>query len=95
MGIYLPSRISAHVHLAVIQVSLRVHLPGNVLLASSPESPHGFCVKISDFGLARKMDIQSRIETKTTGTVSYMPPEVLSEGIVSKVRALCIKCHLI
>ncbi|EIE18366.1 kinase-like protein, partial [Coccomyxa subellipsoidea C-169] len=57
---------------------------GNVLLASSPDSPHGFSVKISDFGLSRNMDIQSRIETKTTGTVNYMPPEVLSDGIVSK-----------
>ena len=34
------------------------------------------------------MDIQSRIETKTTGTVNYMPPEVLSDGIVSKVGFL-------
>jgi serine/threonine protein kinase len=61
---------------------------GNVLLSSSPDSAHGFSVKISDFGLSRKMDIQSRIETKTTGTVNYMPPEVLSEGIVSKVRPI-------
>ncbi|CAL8465702.1 g5238 [Coccomyxa elongata] len=57
---------------------------GNVLLASSPDAPHGFRAKISDFGLSRKMDIQSRIETKTTGTINYMPPEVLSDGIVSK-----------
>lgn len=59
---------------------------GNVLLASAPDAPHGFTAKIGDFGLSRKMDIQSRIETKTTGTVNYMPPEVLSEGIISKVR---------
>ncbi|CAL8465638.1 g5174 [Coccomyxa elongata] len=57
---------------------------GNVLLASAPDAPHGFTAKISDFGLSRRMDIQSRIETKTTGTVNYMPPEVLSEGIISK-----------
>jgi serine/threonine protein kinase len=56
-----------------------------VLLASNAAAPHGFCIKISDFGMSRKMDIQSRIATKTTGTVTYMPPEVLAEGIVSKV----------
>lgn len=58
---------------------------GNVLLTSSADTAHGFGVKISDFGMCRKLDIQSKIATKTTGTVTYMPPEVLSEGMVSKV----------
>ena len=58
---------------------------GNILLTSSPSNPHGFCAKISDFGLARNLDLVSRVETKTTGTVTHMPPEVLSDGIVSKV----------
>ena len=57
---------------------------GNVLLTSSQANPHGFCAKISDFGLARNLDLVSRVETKTTGTVTHMPPEVLSDGIISK-----------
>jgi len=39
---------------------------------------------VSDFGLARDMDVLSKIETKTTGTVTHMAPEVLSRGVVSK-----------
>ncbi|BDA44193.1 probable serine/threonine-protein kinase STY13 at C-terminar half [Coccomyxa sp. Obi] len=57
---------------------------GNVLLTSCTSNPHGFCAKVSDFGLARDMEVVSRVETKTTGTVTHMPPEVLSHGIISK-----------
>lgn len=57
---------------------------GNILLTSCQTNPHGFCAKISDFGLARNLDLVSRVETKTTGTVTHMPPEVLSDGIISK-----------
>ena len=60
---------------------------GNILLTSCPNNPHGFRAKISDFGLARNLDLVSRVETKTTGTVTHMPPEVLSDGIVSKVES--------
>ena len=48
--------------------------------------PHGFSAKVSDFGMAREMDIQSKIATATTGTVTYMPPETIADGMVSKVR---------
>lgn len=40
--------------------------------------------QVSDFGLARDLDILSKIETKTTGTVTHMAPEVLAKGVVSK-----------
>ena len=40
--------------------------------------------QVSDFGLARDLDVLSKIETKTTGTVTHMAPEVLSRGVVSK-----------
>ena len=71
-----------------MSVSCRLMLcgAGNVLLTSSQANPHGFCAKISDFGLARNLDLVSRVETKTTGTVTHMPPEVLSDGIISKAR---------
>lgn len=58
---------------------------GNVMLASTSTVPHGFAAKVSDFGLAREMDIQSKIATNTTGTVTYMPPETIADGMVSKV----------
>ena len=57
-----------------------------MLLTSCSSNPHGFCAKISDFGLARNLDLVSRVETKTTGTVTHMPPEILSDGIISKAR---------
>ena len=40
---------------------------GNVLLAASREAPHGFCAKVCDFGLARRMDVASRVDTRTYG----------------------------
>jgi len=58
---------------------------GNILLASHPESPSGVLAKIADFGLARTMDVQSKIETRAYGTVTHMPPELLVKGILSKV----------
>ena len=64
---------------------------GNVLLTSSPDSAHGFVAKIGDLGLSRQMEIQSRIQTQTSGTVTYMAPEVLSDGFVSKVSVAHIK----
>ncbi|KAK9834139.1 hypothetical protein WJX81_001741 [Elliptochloris bilobata] len=57
---------------------------GNILLTSCTANTHGFTAKVSDFGLARDMDVLSKIETKTTGTVTHMAPEVLSKGVVSK-----------
>eukprot|EP00798_Chlamydomonas_sp_ICE-L_P013679 gene13679-19567_t len=62
----------------------------NVLLAKSVSTEQtgsrGFHIKIADFGLARIMDIMhgSRIQTKTYGTITHMPPETLLDGIISK-----------
>ncbi len=41
-------------------------------------------MQIADFGLARALDIKSRIQTKTCGTLTHQPPETLMEGIISK-----------
>eukprot|EP00884_Botryococcus_braunii_P014358 jgi/Botrbrau1/22923/Bobra.0030s0002.2 len=57
---------------------------GNVLLQSCSERPYGFAAKIADFGLARQMDIQSRISTDSYGTVSYLAPETFTQGIIGK-----------
>ena len=49
---------------------------GNILLTSGTQNAHGFSAKVSDFGLARDLDVLSKIQTKTTGTVTHMAPEV-------------------
>ena len=67
---------------------------GNVLLASCDSVPHGFRAKISDFGLARNLSIQSKIETRTYGTITHMPLELLCDGIMSKVWQLPHERHL-
>ena len=51
---------------------------------------HGI-VQVSDFGMSRELDVKSRIETKTYGTVTHMAPELLSNGHLSKVRPRT--CH--
>ena len=59
---------------------------GNVLLATDETCKLGLVAKIADFGLARNLDVSSRIETRTYGTVTHMPPELLEKGIFTKVR---------
>jgi serine/threonine protein kinase len=54
----------------------------NVLLCSADKDGRGFTAKVTDFGLARISD--RTITTKTVGTVSHMPPELLVDGIMSK-----------
>ena len=49
-------------------------------------APHGITAKVADFGLSREMHCRSRVETRTCGTITHMPPELLSSDVVSKVR---------
>ena len=58
-----------------------------MLLTSNQEAPHGFRAKVADFGLARALTAGSRVETRSYGTVTHMPFELLCSGILSKVRA--------
>uniref|UniRef100_A0A7S3VRN2 Protein kinase domain-containing protein n=1 Tax=Dunaliella tertiolecta TaxID=3047 RepID=A0A7S3VRN2_DUNTE len=62
--------------------------PYNVLLTTSgprtTEGNRGFVAKVSDFGLARALNIASRITTKTYGTLTHQPPETLVEGTISR-----------
>jgi hypothetical protein len=54
----------------------------NILLSSSKKDGRGFIAKVTDFGLSR---ISNReITTKTVGTVSHMPPELLVDGVMTK-----------
>lgn len=50
-----------------------------MLLTQSGADPRGFVALVADFGLARVARGGS-IAVESYGTVSHMPPEVLSEG---------------
>jgi Protein tyrosine and serine/threonine kinase len=54
----------------------------NVLLSNSEENIRGFIAKVTDFGLSRAS--KDDVTTKTVGTVSHMPPELLLEGLMTK-----------
>jgi hypothetical protein len=61
---------------------------GNILLTEDTEAAHGWRAKVADFGMARATDVTSRIKTRTYGTVTHMPPELLRDGAMSKVCSL-------
>ncbi|BDA44406.1 probable mitogen-activated protein kinase kinase kinase 11 at C-terminar half [Coccomyxa sp. Obi] len=56
---------------------------GNILLTSSSKDARKFTCKVADFGLSRVLS-QEAISTGTFGTVTHMPPELLTTGRLSK-----------
>ena len=60
---------------------------------SSAANTHGFKVKVTDFGLARQMDFNSRIQTQTSGTVGYMAVEVTGGRLMASACA-AMRCLL-
>lgn len=53
----------------------------NVLLVTDEEDPYGHMAKVADFGLSRAIaEGKSHLSTRTYGTVTHMPPELLLEG---------------
>ncbi|KAG2501254.1 hypothetical protein HYH03_001061 [Edaphochlamys debaryana] len=60
----------------------------NVMLCTSGSTAsaggRGFAAKIADFGLARHLDIRTKIQTRTYGTLTHMPAETLRDGVISK-----------
>ena len=52
---------------------------GNILLASSDADERGFTAKVADFGLSRTLGSEP-VDTGTYGTVTHMPPELLTTG---------------
>lgn len=57
----------------------------NILLSTSDKDERGFTVKVADFGLSRVLAAGvERISTRTYGTVTHMPPELLLSGVLSK-----------
>ncbi|KAK9834124.1 hypothetical protein WJX81_000060 [Elliptochloris bilobata] len=57
---------------------------GNVLLKSIGKGAQSFKAMVSDFGLARDMDVRSRLQTQTYGTITHMPPELLLDDAMGK-----------
>lgn len=45
---------------------------GNVLLTSSTANPHGFTARVTDFGLARNLDVKARTAPGRYGTITHM-----------------------
>jgi serine/threonine protein kinase len=59
---------------------------GNVMLTASSSNVHGFAAKVGDYGLARRLLPGERLKDNDYGTVTHMPPELLLDGAISKVR---------
>eukprot|EP00891_Asterochloris_glomerata_P001527 jgi/Astpho2/1527/Aster-05401 len=56
---------------------------GNILLISSDTDERGFTAKVADFGLSRMLGSEA-VNTGTYGTVTHMPPELLTTGQLIK-----------
>jgi serine/threonine protein kinase len=60
---------------------------GNVLLVGvrhdSPHDKRSFSAKIGDFGLSR-VAASEQVKTATCGTLSYMPPELVQDQLLTK-----------
>lgn len=57
---------------------------GNVLLTASDKDARGFAAKVVDFGLSRVVVEGEWVKTKTLGCAEYMPPELITQGILTK-----------
>ncbi len=57
--------------------------PGLATTGSATFKPKLCMSQVADFGLSRVCD-EAQIETKTYGTVTHMPPELLLDGNLSK-----------
>jgi serine/threonine protein kinase len=56
--------------------------PANILLSDCSFAQHGFTAKVADFGLSRRLE-NNCVHTATFGTVTHMPPELLSHGTLT------------
>jgi len=54
----------------------------NVLLAACDRDRRGYVAKVTDFGFGRIMS-SNHIKTKTYGTVTHQPPELLAQGVLT------------
>lgn len=60
----------------------------NVMLVSNGATANiggrSFVAKVADFGLSRTLETGAEILTKTYGTLTHMPPETLTQGVISQ-----------
>lgn len=64
-------------------------LADKVLLASAPEDgPGALHAKVADFGMAREMQMQSKHQTRTYGTITHMAPGAQP----CRMRLLFVRC---
>ena len=55
-----------------------------MLLTSAPEDGESALhAKVADFGMAREMQMQSKHQTRTYGTITHMAPGAPSPGVCS------------
>lgn len=54
-----------------------------MLLTSSNANAHGFTARVTDFGLARNLDVKARTSPGRYGTITHMAPETIREGELS------------
>ena len=60
-------------------------LSSNNVMFVSMENDRGFQAKINDFGLSRSLGKgQDNVSTRTVGTISHMPRELIVEGVLSR-----------
>lgn len=74
-----------HTHSHTHVYTRRPHwlLPATVQRHPPPLTSLLLCASLLHSGLARTL-ITSRVQTRTYGTMTHMPPETLSEGIITK-----------
>ena len=63
-----------------------------MLLSSDDAVPDSLVAKVADFGLARDFSAASRIQAAKYGTITHMPPELLTEGTLTKVSCSPPSC---
>ena len=56
------------------------------MLLKTADTRRGYQAKVADFGTARALGRQQRVQSEKYGTVTHCPPELLLEGTFSKVR---------
>ena len=55
-------------------------------MASFSDTCNDMVAQVADFGLARQTNAGSRVETQSCGTLTAMPPELITQDVMSKAR---------
>ena len=58
------------------------------MLTSCCINPHGFQVKVGDFGLSREASASARVAGNLYGTITHMAPEVMLQAQAGPVSLL-------